>query len=208
MRRRGGRHTRRPRAHFSLSTFLAGVLVLATATPVGAQSFGFHGLMDLVITGRGEGFEVNGQTYGDNPYDPWGLRLFGDGTISPHIAVFTQAVLHDPSGVYVEAAYVVLSPSPTRDLHLMAGKIPWPIGTYAPRSYSDKNPFIGKPLMYQYHTSLLWYALPSSADALIAASGSGQGGLGYIGAGHMGMPVVDDSFWDTGAVITGSDRMR
>ena len=193
-----------PRLRFELP--IAALLALALAFPVRAGDFKVHGLLDLALTGRGPGFDVNQLTEGDSPLDPWGLRVFAEGNINPRVAVFTQAVLHDPAVPYIEAAYVVLSPSTERDLHLMAGKIPWPIGTYEPRSYSDKNPLIGKPLMYQYHTTLLWYALPSSADALIAAGGSGQSSVGYTGLGGTGMPVIDDGYWDTGAVINGSLR--
>ena len=175
------------------------------ALPVAAQDIQFRGLIELNASGRGLAFDDNRLAEGDSPFDPWGLRLFAEGAISSKLSVFTQAVLHDPSGPYVEGAYVVLNPSASRDFHFMAGKIPWPIGTYAARSYSDKNPFIGKPLMYQYPTTLNWYSIPSDADVLIAAGGTGPGGIGYGGGGR-GMPVVDDSYWDTGAVVTGSAR--
>jgi hypothetical protein len=183
----------------------AASLATLFAFPAQAQNIQFHGLIELNASSRGPAFDVNGLSMGDSPFDPWGLRLFAEGAVSPKLSVFTQAVLHDPSGPYVEGAYVVFNPTVSRDFHLMAGKIPWPIGTYAARSYSDKNPLIGKPLMYQYATSLNWYRIPPNADAIIAAGGTGQGGSGYGGGGR-GMAVVDDSYWDTGAVITGSAR--
>lgn len=61
--------------------------------------------------------------------------------------------------------------------------------------------------MYQYHTTLLWYDLVPSADALLATSGSGQYGAGYQGyAEARGMPLVDDSYWDVAVTLTGSQR--
>src|SRR5439155_15651364 len=113
---------------------------------------------------------------------------------------FGQIVLHDASGPYVDGAYVMITPRTERDLHLVAGKIPWLIGTFAPRSYSEHNPLIGKPLMYQHHTTLLWFTVPQNADVLLGAAGTGQEGVGYIGGGARGMAVVDDGYWDTGAM--------
>jgi hypothetical protein len=90
---------------------------------------------------------------------------------------------------------------------VLAGKVPWAIGTYAPRTYSNHNPLIGSPLMYQYHTTLLWFEVPPSADALLATAGSGQFGVDYFGYPEgRGMAIVDDSFWDVGVTVTGSQR--
>ena len=111
----------------------------------------------------------------------------------------------DASGLYVDGAYLTFTPDPGRDLHLLAGKIPWAIGTWAPRTYSNRNPLVGAPLMYQYHSTLSWYAIPGNADALIAEAGAGQFGVGYA-YGGFGMPLIDDSYWDVGVTITGSQR--
>jgi hypothetical protein len=171
-----------------------------------AQGIQVHGLLDIVASGRGPGYDLNTLEHRDSPYDPFGLRVFGEGSVNPRFAIFTQGVMHDASSFYMEGAYVVFTPQPGRDLHAMAGKIPWPIGTFPPRSYSDKNPLIGKPLMYSYPTTLLWYSIPPNADAMLAAAGSGLSGGMYSGSFGRGMPVLDDSYWDTGAAITGSMR--
>jgi hypothetical protein len=90
---------------------------------------------------------------------------------------------------------------------VLAGKVPWPIGTWAPRTYSNKNPLIGAPLMYQYHSTLLWYEVVPSADALLATAGSGQYGVNYFGYPEgRGMTLVDDSYWDVGVTLAGSSR--
>ena len=102
----------------------ASLMALAVASPVRAQGLRFHGLLDLTMSGRGPGFQDNKLTYGDSPFDPWGIRAFCDGAISSNVSVFTQAVLHDPSSPYVEGAYVVVTPRPGQDVHLMAGRIP------------------------------------------------------------------------------------
>lgn len=193
--------TRRALAALALAT---GLLPPAAAL---AGDVRVHGLLDLVAAERGAAFERNLLTRGDSPFDAYGLRVFAEAEAGRRLEVFSQVVLRDAPGPYVDGAYAMFTPAPTRDLHLLAGKVPWAIGSYAPRTYSNRNPLIGAPLMYQYHTSLVWYLIPSSADALLAAAGSGQKGVSYGGfTVGRGMPLVDDSYWDVGITIAGSER--
>jgi hypothetical protein len=191
---------------------VAVVVVVAIAVASGGTAraeslpITFKGLLDVTLAGRGLAAEANVFTRGDSPFDAYGARLFAEARPTDHLQVFTQLVLRDASGIYVEGAYALYTPSPERDLHVMAGKIPWPIGTWAPRAYSNKNPLISTPLMYQYHTTLLWFDFPSSADVLLAQAGQGQYGANYGYAGPRGMVVVDDTYWDVGIVATGSLR--
>lgn len=187
---------------WGLVLVLAGLLL---APSLQASELHLHGLLDLVAAQRSDTYDLNTLTRGDSPYDPYGLRLFVDGNVTERVDVFGQVVLRDGATPYVDGAYVLFSPFAGYDTHLLAGKIPWPIGTYGPRTYSNKNPLIATPLMYQYHTTLLWYAIPPSADALIAASATGQYGVDYFGYPmSRGMPVVDDSYWDVGVIAVGS----
>jgi hypothetical protein len=191
-----------------IATALAASLVCAgTADAAEMPPIHVHGLLDVALANRGIAAESNLLQRGDSPLDGYGVRLFLDAVPSDHVQVLTQLVLRDAVPPYVDGAYVLLTPDPARDLHLMAGKIPWPIGTWAPRTYSNKNPLVGTPLMYQYHSTLLWYDLPADADQLLALAGTGQYGVGYaFPGGARGMAVVDDSYWDVGAVLTGSAR--
>ncbi len=136
-------------------------------------------LLDVVSTERDPGHAQNQLTRGDNPFDPVGLRLFTESSVNDRVDVFAQTVIHDATGLYLEGAYVMFTPDPKRDLHLLAGKLPWEVGTWGPRTYSNKNPLIGIPLIYSHHTSLLWADIP---------------------------PIVDDSYWDVGVSLTGSQR--
>jgi hypothetical protein len=179
-------------------------LLATVSRPASAANLTLRGIVDVTATGRSEGFHANTLTRGDNPFDPYGARLILEGTVNPQFSVFGQVVLHDPSGIYVDGAYAMWTPRAKADFHVLAGKIPWIIGTFAPRTYSDKNPLIGKPLIYQHHTTLVWFATPPSSDALLAARGTGQIGIGYLSGGGFGMPIVDDSWWDTGVVANGS----
>jgi hypothetical protein len=183
-------------------------LALALAGPAGAEELRIHGQLDLTESNRGRPLELNLLMHGDTPFDAYRLRLFVEGNASPAIQVFAQALLDEPYQAGAYGAYVVVTPSPSRDLHLVAGKIPWLIGTYAPRTYSDKKPLIGTPLMYFYHTTLRVDRLVPNADALLAAAGTGQYGPTYdaSGRGFKGMPVVYDACWDFGGMVTASMR--
>jgi len=186
---------------------LAAMVALMAPATARASDIKVRGLLDVVAAPRGDAFEGNILTRDDCPFDAYGARVFGDAQVDPRLLVSVQVMLHDASSIYVDGAYAIFTPSPQHDLHVLAGKIPWPIGTYAPRTYSNHNPLIGTPLMYQYHSTLLWYELVPSADALIATSGSGQSGVNYFGyaEGH-GMTLIDDSFWDVGVTAVGSAR--
>lgn len=199
-------HPPRPPFRRFLALGLAWSLAAVVAIPASAASLSWRGLLDVTAPSSTEGFPANTLTRGDNPFDPYGLRLFVDGTVNPQFTVFGQVVLHDPSGVYLDGAYVMWTPRPESDFHVNAGKLPWLIGTFAPRTYSDQNPLIGKPLIYQFHTTLVWFMAPPTADVLLASRGSGQSGIGYLGGTLKGMAVVDDSWWDTGVVANGSSH--
>jgi hypothetical protein len=189
---------------------LGAVALAGLASVSAAGDVRVRGLLDLAVPERGTGVDENLTTWGDSPFDAYGLHLFVEGELSPTIQVFTQLAFNDASQVRADGAYAVVTPWSTRDLHLLAGKLPWPIGTWAPRAYSNKNPLVGTPLMYQHHTSLVWYAIPPDADGLLAAAGTGQTGvLDYQGGGFTmspGMAIVDDSWWDFGVVVNGSVR--
>ena len=190
--------------------WIAGNAALALAflaAPARAADVHVHGLFDVVAAERGRAFDLNVLTRGDSPFDAFGLRLFVDGSVNDRVKIYSQIVLRDASALYVDGAYVMFTPSPAHDMHLLAGKVPWLLGTWAPRTYSNVNPLIGQPLMYQYHSSLVWYASPPDADALLATAGSGQYGVDYFGYSMgRGMPLVDDSYWDVGATLSGSMR--
>jgi hypothetical protein len=196
-----------PRSLHSLAAALVAALGLAVATSAGASDLKIHGLLDVVAAQRGEAYEGNLLMRGDSPFDAYGLRVFGEDQVNERLQVFLQAVLRDAATPYVDGAYALFTPSPARDLHVLAGKVPWAVGTYAPRTYSNHNPLIGAPLMYQYHSTLLWYDLPPNADALLATSGEGQYGVDYHGYREgRGMTLVDDSYWDVGVTLVGSSR--
>lgn len=191
----------------SIVPVLVATLTLAASGAAHASDLKLRGLLDVVVAPRGEAFDGNILIRGDSPFDAYGLRVFGEAQVDPRLQVHIQVVLRDATSPYVDGGYAIFTPSPARDLHLLAGKVPWPIGTWAPRTYSNENPLIGAPLMYQYHTTLVWYEVVPDADALLATSGSGQYGINYFGYPEgRGMALVDDSYWDAGVTLVGSTR--
>jgi hypothetical protein len=186
-----------------LSTACAGAAASATL-----GELTWRGQLDLVAASRGGALALNALNRGDTPFDTYRLRLFAEGPVAPGIDIFTQIMLQEDLGVSVYGAYAMWTPLAGRDLRVIGGKIPWRIGTYAERSYSTRNPLIGTPLMYHYHTSLRADRLPPGPDALADAAGTGQYGPIYdaTGRGYRGMPIVYDHCWDAGVMVTGSAR--
>jgi hypothetical protein len=182
-------------------------LVLATAVPAAAEDASrirLRGLADLVLHNDTYSAELATFDGSASPLESQRVRLFLEGSASPSIDVFTQVVFAQREFV-LDGAYALVTPWRERDLHIMAGKIPAPIGAWAPRTYSNKNPLVTSPLMYQHHSSLRWDDTPPNPAALLAAAGSGYEGADYgSGVGSPGMPVVDDFGWDFGVVALGS----
>src|SRR5207247_241688 len=140
---------------------------------------------------RGPAFDGNLFTRGDSPFDPAGVRLFAESKVNDRVQVFAQVVLHDASSLYLDGAYLMYTPAEGRDLHVLAGKIPWAVGTWGPRTYSSRNPLIGTPLIYAHHTTLLWYDLPPIADALAAPRRLGR--LRAVPRRQSGLPAAGGS---------------
>src|SRR5882762_5997474 len=89
----------------------AALLALLAAAPAHATEIHAHGLLDLVATGRGPAFDQNVLIRGDSPFDPFGLRLFADAQVNPRLQVFSQLMLRDATGPYVDGAYLLFTPS-------------------------------------------------------------------------------------------------
>lgn len=186
---------------------LSMILALCVAAPSGAEEaprLRLRGLLDLALHNQNHAVDLARFDAESSPIESQRLRLFLEGSATPNVNVFTQVVISQNT-FWLDGAYALVTPWRERDLHLMAGKIPWPVGTWAPRTYSNKNPLVTSPLMYQHHTSLRWDDTPSSTAGLLAAAGQGWNGADYGGgAGAPGMPIVDDYGWDFGLVALGS----
>ncbi len=188
----------------ALAVALQASVLLAPAPARAAADVKFRGLLDMALVSTTESRLLNQLTFGDSNFDPYRLRLFLDAQLSPGLEVHVQSLFTEGLGqMRADGAYALWTPWRNRDLSVEAGKIPWPIGVYAPRTYSDQNWLIGTPLMYQWHTGLVWNVPQLNVDAVVAQAGHGQLAPD---AGKMYLPVVDDRWWDAGAVALGSFR--
>ena len=166
-----------------------------------------RGLLDVTFSTDGSALVLNRLNRGDSPLDAYRFRLFAEGKSGDHFEAFAQLMTNDAAAVYVYGAYAAYIPDPERDLRILAGKLPWIIGGYSPRAYSNKNPLVGTPLLLQYHTTLKWTQLPADAADLLKVWGTGQTPFAHSGDGgtrSIGMPVVYDNCWDVGAALQGS----
>lgn len=176
-----------------------------------------NGLSTVTLPRADEGaLQINKLRRSDSPFDNLQLTLFGDVVFSERWALFTQFMV-DPSSREGTLAtflnsylrYTVFTRA-RADLHLQAGKLPTPFGTFGARAYADKNPLIGLPLMYYYFTPLRANQLPADNADLLAHRGQGQFSLftGFAGGGASrpgpGLSMIYEPCWDFGAEAIGS----
>ena len=192
------------------AAFAAALLALVAGGAGGARAeeagaVHVHGELALTAASQGDGRALNWDEPGSSAFDPYVAHLQAEDRLSPHWEVDGHAWYREAVGLQLLGAYVQYTPAPDRDFHVLAGKIPWLVGSEADRAYPDKNPLVGVPLLYQFHTGLTWYSLPTGAASLVNTSAHGDG---YSGSPYYagGMPVVWESWWDVGVMAVGSAR--
>jgi hypothetical protein len=193
------------------SLALLAALTLApagAARALGAADVMVGGLLDAALSSRGTALELNRLSGGNTSFDAYRMRVFVEGRPIESVEIHAQLYFDETIGAQAYGAYAIFTPRQDLDAHLLIGKLPTPLGTYAPRTYSDRNPLIGTPLIYQYHSSLRADEIPGSADDLLAEAGSGQSGAAYDAQEYAayGMPILDEAYWDVGVVAQGSAR--
>lgn len=151
--------------------------------------------LDIVFRNP-SGKDYSNKTFvGFSNFDVLKLRLFFDAVLGENKTVFTQIVFNN-NRIIPYAAYIKFSNIFDRNINLNVGLIPNTIGTYGPRTYADKNPLIGTPLVYNYHTSL---SLGKSLNSL--ESLNNLKGKGYM---NYGLLILYDFCWNTGIEIYGN----
>jgi hypothetical protein len=187
---------------------LAGVLFTSSAHAGALDSLRLRGLLDVTAAGGTRAVALNRLNNGDSNFDPYRLRIFLDAPLEGGFSMHFQSIVIGQNYALLQyGAYARWAPSPAHDLQIQAGFIPWAIGTWAPLTYSNVNPLIGMPMLYQLHGTLSFAEPPPSADALLAAAGSGEFGVDYgNGPNARGVPIVYDRCWDAGVVVIGSQR--
>ena len=180
------------------STILAiGLMFLALPALASAQ-YQVTGMLDLVLRNLSSEDGSNKTFKGFSNFDYVRARIFFDAQPTEKVSVFTQ-VLVDNSAFQLYGAYVRLSKMGGANVNLQAGLIPNPVGLWGPRTYSDKNPLVGLPLMYLYHTALSPSAYQKTNQQLYSTRGEGYE--------HSGLPIIYDPCWNTGMEIFGSVGM-
>ncbi|MFC1650178.1 hypothetical protein ACFL2X_01270 [Candidatus Latescibacterota bacterium] len=162
---------------------LLSLMSFAFSPAVSAQ-INLSALTTLGYTGLDSDSNINTMHRHDDPFDPLRISLFMDSQISPEISVFLEFLWDagiPPTGggtkPRINGAYAVLSPFQTETVNFKVGYIPLPFGTWAPRTYADRNPLIGVPLFQHYITSLKGGELALSTDDLKTWRDSGNGFL-------------------------------
>ena len=152
------------------------------------------GQLDLVVRNNSAIDGSNKTFKGFSNFDFVRARIFFDAQPTEKVSVFTQ-VLVDNSEFQLYGAYVRLSRLGGKDINVHAGIIPNPVGMWGPRTYSNKNPLVGVPLMYLYHTALAPGKYQTNNDQLLESRGNGF--LKY------GLPMMYDPCWNTGVEVFG-----
>lgn len=175
---------------------LAGVVM--TAWPVRAAEIDFSFLTTLGYTTLDRHSEINTNFRGDDPFHPVRVTAFAESWIHPKLGIFLeflwdQGKYHSGGDTRprVNGAYAVARPWDTDAVLFKIGLIQTAFGAWAPRTYADKNPLVGIPLMYHYRTPASGRGLAAGLDELRA------------GRGDRGIPILYDSCWPFGITAFG-----
>lgn len=154
------------------------------------------GLLDIVFRNAEEPDIVNLTFKNHSNFHTIRTRLFFDAPLSENSDLFVQ-LLTDQSSIVPYGAYLRVERLLEKNLNLNIGYIPATIGTYAARTYSDKNPLIGTPLLYNHHSNIV----PGRDEPVRNVEEFlEERGERY----NTGLPVIYDACWNTGLELYGS----
>lgn len=191
-----------------LILFLA--LVTLFAVRVQAAEIDVRGLMDVAAQSSEDQRYLNQLITGDSATDALRTRLFLSGSEGP-TQVHVQFVLSSEARdeIRIHGAYLLHRIFDEREIYVEAGLIPVHDGTWAPRTYSNKNPLIGMPLGYYYKSTLPYRQMPVDLDDLVSHKGEGQLGVNYAdGSDDRGVPwatapILYENCWNNGIYLRG-----
>ena len=164
-----------------------------------------HLLVDLAARNTSARNISNLTFFGQSNFDALRVRLFLEKKVSDRVEVFTQFLSNNATSHRVYGAYVrIKSGNPWGNLE--AGLTRIPFGTWGPRTYSDKNPLVGIPLGYSYHTALIVYryALQKNPSELLSYRGRGGDPSPTYGISS-GLPLIYDNCWSSGLLLFGGN---
>ncbi|MBT4483494.1 MAG: hypothetical protein HOC71_07435 [Candidatus Latescibacteria bacterium] len=149
------------------------LLISAICQLEASAQINIYSLTTLGYTFLDNDSNINTMHRNDDPFNPVRVSLFMDKWITEDIGVFLE-FLWDAGKTptfmttkpRINGAYAVLSPLETELVRFKIGYMPLPFGTWAPRTYPDRNPLVGIPLMQHYLTSLKGNNLAQNTDEL------------------------------------------
>ena len=196
-------------ANLALLGAAAATLALFSAKTAHAQSVTVHGRMTSTLRPESDGVALNESNRGETPFDFLDVDLFLDAAPTDDLQLRTWLVFNDvyPHTMSLAAAILLYEVVDGGRLYLQAGKIPVPLGNYLDRFAADRSPIIGIPLAWHWHSSLARDIVPRSADALLAASGTGQTAPPVYpdaASSRRGLALLYAACYDYGAVAIGS----
>jgi hypothetical protein len=166
----------------------------ALAQTAGQSTVSLGGVVDLI--GRNTQADLtNRDSSGASYLDALRTTLFVDAALQNNVQLHTQFLIYGYGDVFLYGGYVTFKDVAGGPVSFNAGLIPTTIGQWGPRTHSDTNPLVGVPLMWNHETSLfLWEPQAGVADLLAARDTRPQGGV----------PMVYESWWNTGVEAYGS----
>lgn len=167
-----------------------GGLFLAAA-PVRAE-VAISGLADLLVRNNQED-HTNVNFRPTSNLDETRVRLFLDAEVSPGIQFFAQFLLSNYNDFFIYGAYLRFEEVGGTPVNVHAGLLPSTVGNWAPRTYSDRNPLVGVPLVWNHHTSLRMREEQTLPDLLAARDTRSSGAL----------PLLYDNCWNGGVELWG-----
>ncbi|MBK7141918.1 MAG: hypothetical protein IPH75_07545 [bacterium] len=170
-------------------------LILLSAWPVSAD-LSVSGMTDIVFKNADNDDYTNITFKKHSPFHTLRTRLFFDATLSENSSAFLQ-LMTDNNSVIIYGAYIRFTNLAGKYVNLQAGYIPTTVGSFGARVYSDKNPLIGTPLVFNHHSNLVGFISDSMRSV---AQLLGRRDTRY----NLGLPVVYDACWNTGAEMYGS----
>lgn len=172
------------------------LVILPALAGSASAELSVSGMTDIVFKNADNDDYTNITFKKHSPFHTLRTRLFFDATLSENSSAFLQ-LMTDNNSVIIYGAYVRFTELAGKYLNLQAGYIPTTVGSFGARVYSDKNPLIGSPLLFNHHSNLVGFIADSmrSVDQLLARRDTRY---------NLGLPVVYDACWNTGAEIYGS----
>ncbi len=152
---------------------LFATLLLSFPAGEASSQIDISAITSLGYTGMDRESEINTMHRGDDPFNPLRISLFMESWVDEDIGVFLEFLWDagaPPNGMKtkprVNGAYAVMKLTEEDLANLKFGLIPLPFGSWAPRTYEDRNPLVGIPLFQHYITSLRSNRLALDTDEL------------------------------------------